>query len=171
MVAYEIVPEPAVIQSLEAEKLLNKALKKIALESSKAAETAEIYLKQALDIEPHNPVLLNNLALAYTHLERLAESRQLTKQIVDNHPEDVDSRIALVQLYLQEENLEAAETVLSQLLWRSKFTEDELVSVMLTRSRLLMLQGQEDMARLWFQEVLPMVKEHPLLRQLGFGKG
>ncbi|MEM8611301.1 MAG: tetratricopeptide repeat protein [Cyanobacteria bacterium P01_H01_bin.105] len=171
LVAYEIVPEPAVIQSLEAEKLLNKALKKIALESSKAAETAEIYLKQALDIEPHNPVLLNNLALAYTHQERLAESRQLTQQIVDNHPEDVDSRIALAQLYLQEENLEAAETVLSQLLWRSKFTEDELVSVMLTRSRLLMLQGQEDMAHLWFQEVLPMVKEHPLLRQLGFGKG
>ena len=167
---YEIVPEPAAIQSPEAKALLDKALKKIALESPKAAETAETYLQQALAIEPQNPVLLNNLALAYTHQERLVESRQLTQQIIDEYPEDVDSRIALTQLYLQEENLAAAETVLNQLLHQSSFTEDNLVGLMLTRSRLLMLQGQEDMARLWFQEVLPMVKEHPLLRQLGFGK-
>lgn len=170
LVSYEIVPEPIAVQSPEAEELLNKALKKIALESPKTAETAEVYLKQALAIEPNNPILLNNLALAYTHQERLVESRQLTQKIVDEHSEDVDSRIALTQLYLQEENLEAAETLLSQLLRRTRFTEDELVSLMLTRSRLLMLQGQEDMARLWFQEVLPMVKEHPLLRQLGLGQ-
>ncbi|ESA36255.1 tetratricopeptide tpr-2 repeat protein [Leptolyngbya sp. Heron Island J] len=167
---YEIVPEPAAVQSSDTQALLDKALKKIALESPKAAETAEAYLQQALAIEPHNPILLNNLALAYTHQERLTESRQLTQQIIDEYPEDVDSRIALTQLYLQEENLDAAETVLNQLLQQSSFTEDSLVSLMLTRSRLLMLQGQEDMARLWFQEVLPMVKEHPLLRQLGFGQ-
>ncbi|MBX2862814.1 MAG: tetratricopeptide repeat protein [Leptolyngbyaceae cyanobacterium MAG.088] len=170
LVNYKIVPEPAFVQSSEAEELLNKALKKIALESFKAAETAETYLRQALEIEPNNPILLNNLALAYTHQERLVESRQLTQQIIEEHPEDVASRVAIAQLYLQEENLDAAETVLTQLLQRTRFTQDDLVSVMLTRSRLLMLQGKEDMARLWFQEILPWVKEHPLLRQLGFGK-
>lgn len=139
------------------------------MESPKAGETAETFLRQALKIEPNNPILLNNLAVAYTHQERLSESRQLTQQIIDQHPEDVDSRIAIAQLYLQEENLTAAETVLDELLKRSNFTEDSLVSLMLTRSWLLMLQGQEDMARLWFQEILPLVKEHPLLRQLGFG--
>ena len=82
----------------------------------------------------------------------------------------MDSRIAIAQIYLEEENLEAAESALNDLLGRSSFTADSLVSLMLTRSRLLVLQGQEDMARLWFQEVLPMVKEHPLLRQLGFGQ-
>lgn len=166
---YEIVPEPAATQSPEAEDLLDKALKKIALESPKAAETAETYLKQALEIEPNNPVLLNNLALAYTHQERLAHSRQLTQQIIDDHPEDVDSRVAIAQVYLQEEQLEAAEAVMQELLQRRSFTEDNLVSVLLTRSRLLMLQGKEEMAKLWFQEVLPLVKEHPLLRQLGIG--
>ena len=166
---YKIIPEPVAIGSAAAKELLDKALKKIALESPKAAETAETYLNQALELEPNNPVLLNNLAVAYTHQDRLRESRQLTQQIIDQHPDDVDSRIAIAQLYLQEENFSAAETVLDQLLRRSQFTTDDLVSLMLTRSRLLMLQGQEDMARLWFQEILPSVKEHPLLRQLGFG--
>ena len=123
-----------------------------------------------MEIEPNNPVLLNNLALAYTHQERLADSRKLTQQIIDDHSEDVDSRIAIAQLYLQEEQLEAAETVIDQLLQRPRFTEDNLVSLLLTRSRLLMLQGKEEMAKLWFQEVLPLVKEHPLLRQLGIGR-
>ncbi|MEO0349585.1 MAG: tetratricopeptide repeat protein [Cyanobacteria bacterium P01_A01_bin.15] len=170
LVVYEIVPEPSLANSEETEELLDKALKKIALDSPKAAETAEAYLKQALALEPNNPELLNNLALAYTQQGRLDESRQLTQQIIDDHPEDVDSRIAIAQIYLEEENLEAAESALNDLLGRSSFTADSLVSLMLTRSRLLVLQGQEDMARLWFQEVLPMVKEHPLLRQLGFGQ-
>ena len=107
--------------------------------------------------------------MAYTHQERLSESRQLTQQIIDQHPEDVDSRIAIAQLYLEENSLDAAEQVLASLLSQPNFTENNLVSLMLTRSRLLMMQGQEDMARLWFQEILPMVKEHPLLRQLGIG--
>ncbi|MEA5467133.1 tetratricopeptide repeat protein [Leptothoe sp. PORK10 BA2] len=166
---YKIVPAPVEVESPAAEELLAKALKKIALESPKAAETAETYLIQALEIEPNNPVLLNNLALAYTHQQRLKESRQLTQQIIDQHPGDVASRIAIAQLYLQEENLAAAETVLDQLLRRSNFTEADLVSLLLTRSRLLMLQGNENMARLWFQSVLPLVKDHPILRQLGFG--
>ncbi|NEZ63334.1 hypothetical protein D0962_11145 [Leptolyngbyaceae cyanobacterium CCMR0082] len=169
LATYEIVPDPVVLQSPEAEQLLHKALKKIALESAKAAETAEVYLKQALEIEPNNPVLLNNLALAYSHQERLIESRQVTQQIVDEYPEDIDSRVAIAQIYLEETNLDAAEAVLNEVLRCSCLTEDALVSLLLTRSRLLMLQGKEDMARLWFQEVLPMVKEHPLLRQLGFG--
>lgn len=169
LAAYDIIPAPVGVETPEAEELLRKALKKIALESAKAAEMAETYLKQALEIEPNNPVLLNNLALAYTHQQRLSESRQLTQQIIDQYPEDLDSRVAMAQLYLQEENLEAAETVINKLLCRSSFTEDDLVSLMLTRSRLLMLQGQENMARLWFQEILPTVREHPLLQQLGFG--
>ncbi|MEO0735592.1 MAG: tetratricopeptide repeat protein [Cyanobacteria bacterium J06649_12] len=171
LVTYELVPESPTVESPEADELLDKAMKKIALESSKAATTAEDYLKQALELEPNNPALLNNLALAYTHQGKLAESRQLTQQIIDQHPEDVDSRVAMAQLYLEEENLDAAETVLDGLLQRSKLTADEFVGLMLTRSRLLMLQGQEAMARLWFQEMLPMVQDHPLMRQLGFGRG
>ncbi|MBT9316564.1 tetratricopeptide repeat protein [Leptothoe spongobia] len=169
LASYEIVPEPPAVESPEVNELLDKAMKKIALESPKAAETAEEYLKQALILEPDNAVLLNNLALAYTHQGQLVESRQLTQRIIDEHPEDVDSRVAMAQLYLQEENLAAAETILDGLLRQPQLTEDSLVSLMLTRSRLLMLQGKEEMARLWFQEVLPMVKEHPLIRQLGFG--
>lgn len=171
LVTYELVPESPTVESPEADELLDKAMKKIALESSKAATTAEDYLRQALELEPNNPELLNNLALAYTHQGKLAESRQLTQQIIDQHPEDVDSRVAMAQLYLEEENLDAAETVLDGLLQRSKLTADEFVGLMLTRSRLLMLQGQEAMARLWFQEMLPMVQDHPLMRQLGFGRG
>ncbi|MEL6331899.1 MAG: tetratricopeptide repeat protein [Cyanobacteria bacterium J06626_26] len=171
LVTYELVPELPTVQSPEADELLDKAMKKIALESSKAAATAEDYLKQALELEPDNPELLNNLALAYTHQGKLAESRQLTQQIIDQHPDDVDSRVAMAQLYLEEENLDAAEAVLDGLLRRSKLTADEFVGLMLTRSRLLMLQGQEAMARLWFQEMSPMVQDHPLMRQLGFGRG
>ncbi len=148
---------------------MDKALKKIALESPKSAATAEDYLKQALTLEPNNPVLLNNLALAYSYQDRPSESRQLTQQIIDNHPDDIDSRIAIAQLYLEEENLEEAEAILDQLLQQSQLTEDNLISLMLTRSRLLILQKQEEMARLWFQEVLPLVNDHPLLRQLGIG--
>ncbi|MBT9312363.1 tetratricopeptide repeat protein [Leptothoe kymatousa] len=170
LATYTVEPEPALTHTPEAASLLDKAQKKIALESPKAAETAEKYLQQALELEPNNPVLLNNLALAYTHQDRLAESRQLTQQIIDQHPEDVDSRIAIAQLYLQEDNLDVAETVLDPLLRKSQMTENNLVSLMLTRSRLLMLQGHEDMARLWFQEILPTVKGHPLLRQLGIGQ-
>lgn len=169
LASYGIVPKQPVTQSSEATDLWDKAIKKIALESPKAAETAESLLKQALKLEPDNPTLLNNLALAYTYQNRLSESRQLTQQIIQEHPEDVDSRIAIAQLYLEENNLDAAETVLGQLLQQPTFTEDNLVSLMLTRCRLLMLQGKEDMARLWFQELLPLVKKHPLVRQLGIG--
>ncbi|MGD1853542.1 MAG: tetratricopeptide repeat protein [Leptolyngbyaceae cyanobacterium] len=167
---YEIVPETPATESPKVQDLLEKAMKKIALESSKAAETAEVYLQQALELEPNNSAVLNSLAMAYTHQERLVEARQLTQQIVDDYPNDIDSRIALTQIYLQEENLEAAETLLDRILRQASLSEDALVSVMLTRSRLLMLQDKEDMARLWFQEVLPMVKDHALIRQLGFNK-
>lgn len=166
---YTLEPETPQTQTPEADNLLDKAKKKIALESPKAAETAEKYLQEAIQLEPDNPVLLNTLALAYTHQERLGEARQLTQTIIDQHPQDVDSRIAIAHIYLQENNLDAADQVLASLLSQRSFTENNLVSLMLTRSRLLMLQGQEDMARLWFQEILPMVKKHPLLQQLGIG--
>ena len=41
---------------------------------------------------------------------------------------------------------------------------------MLSHNRLLLLQEKKDQAHLWFQEVLPLVKEHPLLRKLGIGR-
>ena len=170
LVTYKIVEDTDGVTSPEAKDLQEKAMKKIALESVKAAETAEALLKQALEIEPDNPVLLNNLAVAYNTQERQADARQLTQEIIDGHPEDVDSRIAIAQIYLEEGNTDAAEAVIDQLLTRQEFTADALVSLLLSRSRLLMMQEKKDQARLWFQEVLPLVKDHPLLRELGIGR-
>ena len=51
---YTLKSESPETQTSEAANLLDKAQKKIALESPKAAETAEKYLQQALELEPNN---------------------------------------------------------------------------------------------------------------------
>lgn len=164
LITYRIIEK--VQQSPQVEALLGKALKKIALESAKAGQAAEALLQEALEIEPNNPALLNQLSIAYDWQGKYDESEALTDQILERHPDDVASNIAKVRVAMDEENFDSALKLLQPLLKCQDHTADDFVSLVFTYSKLLLDQGKTNLARLWFQESTHLVPDHPFLRKV-----
>ena len=165
VLGYTIVPNIDSGHPPKVHTLLEKALKKIALDSTKAAQTAEALIQEALDICPDDPLLLNNLAVAYEIQERYEEAEQLTLSLIENHPDDVMGCISMMQIYLNKGDMEAAASVCQPILKRQQFTVDEFASFALGYSNFLVQKGERDIARRWLQGTVFRLPDHDLFSQ------
>jgi Flp pilus assembly protein TadD len=112
-------------------------------------ERAEQLLQQALEIEPHAPDLLNNLAVAYELQGRREEAQALLRQIHERDPDYLFARASLARLCLSRGEIDQAEALLQPLLTRRRFHVDEFGKFCSAQIELLVAQGNDQAARSW----------------------
>lgn len=111
--------------------------------------SAERILKQALEIAPDSPTLLNNLAAAYEQQGRKHEFRQLVLQIYEKHPDYLFGCINRAKLYVHEKEYDKAGELLRPLLKRKQMHITELCALCEGFILFYYKQGNRDAARSW----------------------
>jgi tetratricopeptide (TPR) repeat protein len=126
---------------------------------------AEVVLRQALELEPDAPDLLNNLALAYELQGRQQESYDLVQQIHRKHPDYLFGRTNMVHLCLRSGDMAQARTLLGPLLLRKRMHLSEYSAVCSAQIALAVADADLASARHWYRTWQQMVPDHPGLAQ------
>ncbi len=126
-------------------------------------EKAERVLRQALAIDPSDPVVLNNLAVACAQLGRDDESETLSLLLHQQHPDYLFGRTALASLAAERGELERARQLLEPLLKRTRMHFGEFAALCTAQLHLALAEGNRDHA----EQVLAMwrqaIPDHPAL--------
>lgn len=127
----------------------------------KKPEKAEGILKQALELEPDAPDLLNNLALAYQMQGRVEESLALAREIHRLHPDYLFGSVALARQHIREGRTDEAEALLKPLLSRKRLHFSEHAVLCQAQIELFVAQGNEEAARSWLEMWREVDPDHP----------
>jgi tetratricopeptide (TPR) repeat protein len=157
---FEISPEPVRRQySTAVDELLSSALH--ALQEHGDATLSETLLKQALQLEPDAPDVLNNLAATYEFQGRAREAETLTRQIFASHPDYFFARVNMARFYTRDNDLDQAEEMLTPLMSRRRLHTTEFVALAVARIELCLARDQKDGARSWFDMLESIQPQHP----------
>jgi len=126
---------------------------------------AERLLKQALEIEPDQPDLLNNLAAAYDRQGRTLESRALLRQIHEQHPDYLFARMGLARLHVQNGQLAEARALLEPLWTKKRWHFSEYASFCGAQIELLLAEGNREAALSWLDMWADVNPDHPDLHR------
>ncbi len=163
---YEIYPEaqPTKIPE-QAQDLLEKSYWTLA---DGRAQEAEALAREALDIAPDNPTLLNHLAVALSMQRREKESEAVIRRMAELHPDYLFARCAMAQLCAREKRLEEARAWLDPVLERPRFHTSEFSAVCAAQVELFLAEGKPDGAQSWlkfWEDVDPDNPNIPALRR------
>ncbi|HXG92785.1 MAG TPA: tetratricopeptide repeat protein [Blastocatellia bacterium] len=145
---YEIHGEPVGVYSPKVERLVLSALKHLHEEEG---EKAEALLKQALELEPDSPSIMQNLAMAYVLQDREPEAIALAREINERHPDYVFAATTLARLALREGDVERADALLDPVRKRKRFHYQEISSLCDIEIELQIARGHTDGARSWLE--------------------
>ncbi len=151
LISYEFHGEPLYKHSHKVKKLLERAIDFLHQGDVKAGEQAEALLKQALELEPDSPDLLNNLAGAYEMQGRTEDSQTLLHQISEQYPDYLFARLAVAKLHLRQGDLETAEAIIKPFLTRKRFHFSEFNDFSNTYIELLIAQKNKPAAEGWLK--------------------
>jgi tetratricopeptide (TPR) repeat protein len=158
---YEITQETTTsYRSPEAEKLAVQALD--ALRSNRSAE-AQALLEQAIALEPDEPSLLNNLALALEMQGRSAEGYALVHEVRARFPDYFFGIAGEARLAIKAGNLETAHQILDGLTQHKKFHITEFVTLCQAQIDLLLAEKNPRSAGAWLEMWEKADPEHPQL--------
>lgn len=145
---FEVYEEPNRVHRPHVEDLAREAM--TALRNGDAQETERL-IKQALEIEPDAPDLLNNLATAYRLQGRHDDWKHLVHQIHQRDPDYFFGRLNMALERLDENDLEEARKMLIPLLSRQRLHLTEFTSLAQIEIELCRAEGHKDAARSWLQ--------------------
>jgi len=157
---YEINDEPTFHHSAQVETWLVDSIR---AEEAGDLDRAEKLLRRALQVEPHAPDLLNNLATIYDLRGQHQEADALLHQLLEQHPDYSFPRINLALKCIQRGDLEQADTLLKPLQTRKRFNMSEFGYYLNAQMELLMARKQPDDARKWLEMWQQMDPENPLV--------
>jgi len=146
LLGFELHAEPDPGRDPQVEQWLTEAT--LALQRRDADE-AERLLKQALEIEPDAPALLNNLAAAYEMQGRLPEAEVIVRQLYQRYPDYVFARTSMAQLCMSRGEIDEAEALLKPLLTRQRFHFSEFAAFCMAQIQLFLARGNPEAARSW----------------------
>lgn len=146
LMGMEINDEPTVIHSKKVQELGNKAVMCLKTGDS---ERAESILMEALKLEPNAPDLKFNLSNAYILQGREAEAKALLHKIHEENPDYTFATLSLARYYLEQEELEKAEEMLTPLLKKRKFHYQEICKLCETQIHLAVKQKNSEAAISW----------------------
>ncbi len=146
LMAFELHDESDPEREPQVEQWLTEAT--LALQRRDADE-AEHLLKQALEIEPDVPALLNNLAAAYEMQGRLPEAEVIVRQLHQRYPDYVFARTSMAQLCIRRGEIDEAQALLKPLLTRRRFHFSEFAAFCVAQIQLFLAQDNLDAARSW----------------------
>jgi tetratricopeptide (TPR) repeat protein len=127
-------------------------------------QRAESLNKQALELEPDAPDILNNLAAAYEVQGRHSEAETLLRQIHERFPDYLFGRTGMARFYIQEGRLEEAKALLDPLLTRPRFHTSEFAAVASAEIDYWLAQKNKDAARPWLEMWEKSAPESPMLQ-------
>jgi Flp pilus assembly protein TadD len=110
----------------------------------------EMFLKQALELAPDAPSLLNNLAMAYTLQGRHQEADALIKQLIEKHPDYLFARIHLAHRLIKEGKYDAAEELLKPMMSLDRMRVSEATALYNACINLYLQRGDREAAQRWF---------------------
>ena len=172
LMAYEFHSEVPELHEPEVEDLLIQSINRLKearekdLEDQDAApiyQEVEETLKKAIEMEPEAPDLRNNLAACYHSQGKTEEAIALLDQVVKDSPTYVHARTSRAKIYLDKDNIEAAQGLLLPMLEWDRFHFDDFSEFSDVYMEYLLAQDQKDGAKSWlnmWQEVDP---ENPKL--------
>ena len=127
---------------------------------------AEALIRQALEVEPDAPDVLNNLAVAYEMQGRMAEAEALVVRNFERHPDYLFGRTSMAQLYVRDGKIEEAEALLEPLLTRQRFHHLEFAAFCNAQIELYRAQGKREGAESWLKMWAAVDPDNPAIARL-----
>jgi tetratricopeptide (TPR) repeat protein len=160
---YTLHDEAVVPHRPQVERVLKRAIH--LLHQSNPAE-AEGLLKQALEIEPDSPDVLNNLAVAYGALGRKKEAEALIHQIIERYPDYVFARVSLARTFILRRQIAQARELLEPLMERERFHVSEFAHFCAAQAELHLADRNQDAARTWLDMWANVDPDNPAIAEL-----
>jgi tetratricopeptide (TPR) repeat protein len=129
---------------------------------------AEPILRQALELAPDAPDILNNLGVALVQQGREDEALELLAQIFARHPDYLFARITRVRQLILEGRLDEANELLRPLSERRKFHVSEFSALAAAEIDFQLARGSHEGAVEWlkmWEQLVPGLPEHRDWRQ------
>lgn len=146
-VEFMVTDEQKILHSPAVDQILDQATSVLRAGDGLAAEPL---FRQALELEPDKPDLLNNLALSLSLQGREAEAIALLEVLHYQHPDYLFARTGLAKVAMQNGDLERAQALLEPLYERRKFHVSEFDALCATQIDLLLMQNDRLSAQKWF---------------------
>lgn len=164
LMAYEIYPEPEPSKlPPEADDLMNQSYQ---LLHKRKAKEAEPVIRQALELAPDSPILLNHLEGALRMQNRIEEANDVVRELVAKHPDYVFGRTAMARLCAQEGNVEEARTWLDPILEMPRFHISEFAALCMAQIEITLADDQIDGAHSWLNMLEQVYPDNPNLPSL-----
>lgn len=151
LLGFEITPEPIFDHPIKP-KALTLLTQAITALHNNDGRRAEQYLRQALAIQPKDPSLLNNLALALFMQDKKNESEAIRKTIVEEFPDYFLGQISQARKFLEEGELEQARSIIDR--WmetKKKYHVTEFSAMCKAQIHLSIQDGKLDGAVSWLE--------------------
>lgn len=127
-------------------------------------DRAEELLKQALQIEPESPDLLNNLAAVYSMTNRGEETRKMVFDLHRRFPDYLFGITNAAQLLARDGRPEEAERMLNPLLERKEFHVNEFSALCQAQIEMWLAKGKPEGARTWLEMWEQVDPDHRMLK-------
>jgi tetratricopeptide (TPR) repeat protein len=163
LMGYEFHSDPIYKHSKKVVNLLAESISLLRQMNKESAQEAEALLRQALEIEPNSPDLLNNLGRAIDLQGHRTEAEAILEDIVERFPDYLIARTAKAKNLALEGDLEAAEALLQPLLERERFHILEFSAFADAYITLSVAKKQWDGARTWLDMWKRVNPEDPRL--------
>lgn len=154
----EIHGEPVKKTNPKVEPLLRRSL---ALLGKRKGAEAEVLLKQALEIEPKDPVLLNNLGQAYSLQGQERKAEELAYEIHERFPDYFFGRVNLANILIEKGELERANELIAPLFSRKRLHFSEFAALCAAQIQLSLAEGTRDVAESWLDMMKQIIPDDP----------
>jgi Flp pilus assembly protein TadD len=148
LMGFELHGEPLVKFSPQVRRIVDSA--HIAFDEGAGVE-GERLIRKALEIEPDNPSLLNNLGKAYELQGRDDEALELAYEIHQRFPDYLFGRVNLAMMMILEDKLDEAEELLKPLFKRRQMHFSEYGAFIAAQIELALARRNRKAARSWFE--------------------
>jgi tetratricopeptide (TPR) repeat protein len=120
-------------------------------------------LKQALELAPDSPQLLNNLSAAYALAGHKKESEALAREIVERHPDYFFARIGVANRMIDRKEYKQALELIAPVANQKRLHASEVASLYNLYAQLFYVQGHFDVARFWVMRLQAIAPQDPNL--------
>lgn len=127
---------------------------------------AERLLRTALEIDPDNPALLNNLAKALGLQAKREQAEALTLEIHRRFPAYAFGNINLALILIEKGEFDRARKLLNSLLERKRLHFAEFSAIAATQIKLALAEGDRDEAEHWLDQMKQVNPDDPYLKSM-----
>jgi tetratricopeptide (TPR) repeat protein len=163
LLSFEVTHEPTPRHTPEVEALAIKGLEALNAEDGVRGEQ---FFRQALELAPNAPDLLNNLAAALAVQARHLESDDLVRRTHELSPDYFFGRVGMARIAIRAGELDRAADYLRPLLLLRKLHVTELDALAAAEIELAMARKLPDAAMTWVKLLADLYPESPNLHAL-----